>query len=145
MKTTTSTLFPILLILILGSCCTTTPKGQNSEATPHHTWKLKSMEGEAFSGKEAENTPKLAIDFTEKKFYGDDGCNKIWGVVQTSSEGDFAFGDIASTRMACEDMKTPNRYTALLKKVRQYEITATTLLLKDEANNNILTYSKVAK
>lgn len=150
MKTTIK-LLPILLTILLGSCTTTTTqnntssKEQSNELTLHNTWKLESMKGETFTKKEHGSVPELTVDITEKKFYGDDGCNQIFGSVANASDGNLKLGEIASTRMSCEDMETPKQYTELLEKARHYEMTATTLVLKDDANNTILTYSKVAK
>lgn len=145
MNTTKFLLFCVTIVLL---SCTTTQKDtasldeSSSTVTIHNTWSLESMENKAYEG-QMPNHPKLMINTIQKQFGGNDGCNTIFGKIEKFSATAIQFGEVASTRIYCEDMEIADQYISLLGKVSYYEITATSLLLKDSEKRIILTFSKI--
>lgn len=84
----------------------------------------------------------LEFDKEENKFFGNDGCNALFGTLQNFDDTKIRFGVLGGTRMACEYMEVSSRYTSLLKKVYFYEIEGLTLVLFDQSKNIILEFSK---
>ncbi len=120
----------IALCILFAGC-------YNKEASMdglNKTWNLAKMEGKTFS-------KPISINFNSKKnsFYGDDGCNNIFGSFELKDDK-LKLGNINSTMMACEDMKTPLKYTKLLKRVKYYRVDGGFLTLLDKDKNALLEY-----
>lgn len=84
----------------------------------------------------------ITFDTQKKRFYGNDGCNKIFGNIEILNDKNLQFGMIASTKMACEDMDTPLHYTSLLGQTKNYKIEKNTLILLDGSQNVLLEFAK---
>lgn len=83
----------------------------------------------------------INLDFKNSKFYGNDGCNEIFGNIKFG-EKMLEFADIASTKMACENMNETYEFTQNLSKTRYYELKNNTLLLKDKNQKILLKFTK---
>lgn len=83
----------------------------------------------------------INLDFKKAKFYGDDGCNKIFGNIKFGDKM-LEFADIASTKMACENMNESYEFTQNLSKTRYYELKNNTLLLKDKNQKILLKFTQ---
>lgn len=84
----------------------------------------------------------LSFDIKKNAFFGNDGCNNIFGDIKLNSQNALKFINIASTKMACEDMQSAYFYVQLLQKVSFYEIKNHTLLLFDKNKVKLLTFEK---
>ena len=67
--------------------------------------------------------PFIGFDVTQHRIYGNSGCNRMMGSFEADSlnPGKISFGQIGSTRMMCQDMKTEQAVLDALGKVQSYE------------------------
>lgn len=74
-----------------------------------HKWQLIQMNGKQVTGK----NPYLVFVKDKPDFNGFAGCNRIFGVVQ-KTEKEISFNHVASTAMACEEMKIEAEFVQTL-------------------------------
>ena len=103
-------------------------------------WKLVSM-GEMVITSEAQ--PTLKLNISEMKVNGSDSCNTFMGSIETLTDKELIFGDLASTLMLCaEKMEVADAFGMAMQKVRQYQLKGDQLLLTDEQGGVLLTFAK---
>ena len=104
-------------------------------------WNIVTVNGDTI---EAENTPYLGLDMTEKRLYGNAGCNRMMGTFEADSlqPGKIKFGQIGTTRMMCPDMDTESKVLQALNSVQGYAETAQGIALTDAEGNAVLTLEK---
>lgn len=141
-------IFSLLILVLLTSCKTTKEEAIKTKteitSTLHSTFTLESIENKPYEAA-MPNHPKLMLDTINEQFGGNDGCNSIFGKIEHFNATDLKLGEIAGTRIYCENTEISDQYVALLGKVRHYELIGKVLLLKDAQKNIILTFSKDAK
>ncbi len=103
-------------------------------------WKL-----EILNGNNINKPIKLFLNEKDKRFYGNDGCNNILGTLTKTSKSELLFGAVASTMMACEDMKTPLEYVKTLERVKSYKVLDPYIYMYDEDKKEILKFRKSKK
>ena len=119
---------------------------QNDILLLHDIWVLRSI---SYEGLPAElddkemNMPVLEIHVVEKKLYGNDGCNDIFGSIETLDSTSISFVKIGATKMLCPNMVLPTAYTKALYQVRTYKRIGLELLLFDDDDKEILRFQKV--
>src|SRR3982751_4100053 len=69
---------------------------------------------------------------TDKKMAGNAGCNRISGGYTLENKNRIKFGEVISTKMACQDMVFETTFLSLLNEVNRFEQQNTTLILKDD-------------
>ncbi len=132
-----------VLTLFIFTGCVNTPKPQKKVVyvykrfTMSGWWKLVSIKGENI-----DKNIKIFLNEKDKSFYGNDSCNNILGVLKKSNKNDLVFGSIASTMMACEDMKTPMRYVKMLEQVQHYKVDDPYLYMYDNDKKGLLVFKK---
>ena len=103
-------------------------------------WKLVSM-GEMVITPETQ--PTLKLNISEMKVNGSDSCNTFMGSIETLTDKELVFGDLASTLMLCaEKMEVADAFGMAMQKVRQYQLKGDQLLLTDEQGGVLLTFAK---
>ena len=103
-------------------------------------WKLVSM-GEMTITPEAQ--PTLKLNIREMKVNGSDSCNTFMGSIETLTDKELVFGDLASTLMLCvEKMEVADAFGMAMQKVRQYQLKGDQLLLTDKQGGVLLTFAK---
>lgn len=104
-------------------------------------WNVTTVNGQTA---QAEKDVYIGIDLQENRLYGCAGCNRIMGAVNADKgkAGRLSFGQVGSTRMACNDMATEQAVLEALGKVEGYEGTEQELFLTDGKGNTLLTLSK---
>ena len=103
-------------------------------------WKLVSM-GEMVITPEAQ--PTLKLNIREMKVNGSDSCNTFMGSIETLTDKELVFGDLASTLMLCvEKMEVADAFGMAMQKVRQYQLKGDQLLLTDKQGGVLLTFAK---
>lgn len=102
-------------------------------------WKLSKIHTQPFVN---EKKIKLRLNSKYEKFYGNDSCNNILGVLKKVNNHELIFGGIAGTMRSCKDMKTPQIYINALQNVRFYKVDDPHLFLYDKDKNEILTFLK---
>ena len=92
-------------------------------------WYFAEVNGQEVQSPE-EEWPHLEFNTQEGRVSGNAGCNQLMGSFTYSLKGEFKFGDLASTRMMCPDMKLEDALSTTLPKVTSYSINTTTGALK---------------
>lgn len=65
--------------------------------------------------------PFISFDTSGGKVSGNSGCNQMAGSFDIKAKsGKISFGPLASTRMACPDMKLENRILSAMSAVKKY-------------------------
>lgn len=137
-------LFSILSTTLIFSCTVTQKDkfySQNKAEMTAQTWTLESIKNKVYEAQMPKH-PNLVLNIPEKYFSGNDGCNSIFGKIEKYNDTDIEFSEIAGTRIYCEDTEVSDKYVTLLGKVKHYEITKKSLLLKDAENRIVLKFDK---
>lgn len=89
----------------------------------------------------ATNTPSIQLDQTTKRFSGSDGCNRIMGSYQLSSDR-LSFGAVATTKMFCAsvDQNLTLQYKHSLEKATQYRVSPEHLILLDTTGSTLIVF-----
>lgn len=106
----------------------------------HDIWMTATIDGNPIN--RMVKTPRLEINLTEMKIFGNDGCNEYNGTIEQVSPTALTFGKIASTRMMCENMDVTNRFNAALSKVSSYKLDGLKLHLMDSNGKEVLSLIK---
>lgn len=78
------------------------------------SWKVTTIDGKKIT----EENPTMVIDIPEAKLSGFAGCNRMFGGISLDGTAfGIAFTQVATTRMACPDMKTEQLFLSALGKV----------------------------
>lgn len=109
-------------------------------------WALKAINGEiidteVFSGRQKQ--PVLELHLNEMKFLGNDGCNNVFGDIESLDENNLTFGPIGGTKMACPNMELSSKYNSALGKTKSYKLDSLQLFLYNAEGNELLRYQKV--
>ncbi len=126
------------LAAVLAACATNTPpaEGRDDAATVEiggREWTLVELDGRPVPSL-GRGAPTLRL-MEEGRAGGFTGCNHWFATVERSGSS-LRFREVGSTRMAClEDaaMQTETAFVAALEATRSYEISGTTLTLRDGA------------
>ncbi|MGO2358053.1 DUF4377 domain-containing protein [Mesonia sp.] len=89
-----------------------------------------------------ENHPRLEINLSKMKVYGNDSCNELSGDIATFSVDKISFENMSLTRKMCRDMKTPSAFNKALLSVRGFHRENLKLRLYDEDDNEVLQLQK---
>lgn len=89
----------------------------------------------------ATNKPSLQLDQATKRFSGSDGCNRMMGSYQLSSD-QLNFGAVATTKMFCAsaDQNLTLQYKQSLEKAAHYRVSQEHLILLDSAGSTVLVF-----
>lgn len=127
--------FVLVMILSLGimaqSCKSVKNSSKNDypgENTPNitGTWILKSLNGQPIKGK----TPTMNIDASEKRIFGNGGCNGYTGTY-TYAKGILSAPNLASTMMMCPDENMESQFHAVLGQPNKVSLVNGVLTLKN--------------
>lgn len=108
-------------------------------------WALKAIDGEMIDTAELsrmQKQPVLEINLTEMKIFGNDGCNSMFGNLESLDEKNIAFGAMGGTKMACPNMELSSKYTTALSKTKTYKLDGLQLFFYDAEGNEVLKYQK---
>ncbi|MBT8326131.1 MAG: DUF4377 domain-containing protein, partial [Bacteroidia bacterium] len=108
----------------------------------HDIWALDSIDGEKYKPSQAKH-PTIEINTVENRFFGNDGCNNMFGNLDTLTNDELRFGMIGSTMMACMNMVLPDNFKRKMELVKFYEIKGTKLFLQDKNKETCLVMRKV--
>lgn len=118
----------VIAILIFVSC--------SSKSYPDKKW-----DGKQWTVVEIMNVPvqtsgsiedaHVVFDSRKNMISGTGGCNRIFASYEIGKKNTLKFGEINSTRMACQDSPFENKFLEVLKSVRYYQVSAGELLLKN--------------
>jgi heat shock protein HslJ len=118
-------------------------KNRDEKMRINDIWALKTMNGEAIDSNNFQKHPVLEIHLNEMKIFGNDGCNNMFGNIESFDEKNIAFGAIGGTKMACPNMELSSKYTSALGKTKTYKLDGLQLYFYDADGNEVLKYQKV--
>ena len=122
-------IFFIFFAVILGINCS--HKLSPDHYWVDHRWVVTEMKQVPVQLSGTNRDAYLEFSATEKRFTGNGGCNRISGNYLPDKKSSIHFSEVLSTKMSCPDIAFENTFLALLNKTNRYEITGTTMLLKD--------------
>ena len=100
--------------IALASCATQVGKSSKQEVVTNTKWTL----ADQVSGSK---TPTLNIE--DKRISGNSGCNNFFAEATVdANNGTFLVGNVGSTRMACNDLKTEQNFFNLLEQANKYTV-----------------------
>ena len=134
----------ILSIVCLSACQVKKEQTQNTNITHlHNIWVLHSLLGKEYNIDTSQKHPTLGIFVVEKRVAGNDGCNQIFGGIDTLTSTVLKFGMLAGTKMACIDMEGPSVFGKALGMVEHYAVQDLKLTLQDKDRNELMVLRKV--
>jgi len=127
----------ILLFVVAASCAGKKLQGDNTSVSfrqaadiTGHSWELAEIQGIVLT-ESNRNKAYFEPDTVAKRIYGNAGCNNFNGRLQLSGDGGMTVSEVASTKMACEDMSLEYALMEVLKKTAGYKQENDTLVFID--------------
>ncbi len=138
---------PFLMLMILAVLSCNTPSGTSSTAKLSKTmttltqskWQLFSMNGQKAYAKEGSSIPTLAFDAEKMSVSGNSGCNSFSGGF-TAEKDALSFGNLATTRMMCADMKMETDFIAAITKTAKFSMYEGKLVLHDAEGKQLMSF-----
>lgn len=121
-------------MLLLSSALMTSCSPKISSNDPFFTnfWVLNELNGVPVQTSNTERDAHIQFSYIEKKLSGSGGCNRINANFDLPKKNMLKIGEIASTRMACSDLKFETLFLKTLTDADSYAIVDETLLLKHD-------------
>lgn len=91
---------------------------------------------------EGTDHPRLEINLSKMKIYGNDSCNEMSGEITNFSADKISFKNIGLTRKMCNDMKTSSAFNKALLSVRGFHRENLKLRLYDDKDQEVLQLQK---
>ena len=126
----------IVLALGMNACKTQKTEPKIAETVDNKTdlaladkhWKLIELFGNPVNENSAKE-PHIIFKTECDQFFGDAGCNRIFGSYQLKEPNRITFSRAASTLMMCINMETEDKFLDVLKNADSYIIKNDTLIL----------------
>jgi len=101
-------------------------------------WTISSLDPAAVS---------ITANFEDGQISGSSGVNTYGGPVEVGAQGEFAVGPLTRTEMAGPEpaMRAESAYLRLLTEATSYDVTDTTLTLRDAKGNDLLIFTRAAE
>jgi heat shock protein HslJ len=115
-------------------------KNRDEKMRLHDIWALRAIDGNMIDVGNFQKHPVLEIHLNDMKIFGNDGCNTMFGSIETLDEKTIVFGAIGGTKMACSNMELSSKYTSGLEKTKTYKLDGLQLYLYDADGNELLRY-----
>lgn len=124
----------LALIVLLAAC---SPKLTGSSPLFSGSWILLEMNGVPVQVSGTEKDAQLKFDYAAKQVSGRGGCNSINGSYEADTKA-LTFGNLATTKMFCEDQRFEDKFLENLRNVRKYSFAGDNLVLKDQKDKSLL-------
>lgn len=128
-----------VVAIMTAASCANSKQTQNSDAatTADSTalfkeWTLVELEGQAVDATTTTHVPTIMFTQDGHRVSGHAGCNRMMGSFTLSGSNELKLGPMASTKMACADMKIEDAYLKALDKVNSYNFENGNLLLNND-------------
>ena len=120
----------LLFVLLLDSCKTSPPVSNVPDAKLEETyWKLTELMGESVARPDPNGKEAHIILKSGNRLQGFAGCNSIMGTYEVTNKFSISFSGVATTLMACVDMKKEDTLKKVLEQVDNYSIKGNNLSL----------------
>jgi len=141
-----SILILALIIVNLNSCNTSKIDTSHDILRLHDIWALQEIRVDGIPldiDYQQLKRPILELHINDKEIFGNDGCNSIFGSIETLQKSSITFGKMGGTEMACPNMTISTSYTKALQQVRSYKLKGLNLLFYNAKDEEILRFLKV--
>ncbi|MET6997451.1 META domain-containing protein [Chitinophaga defluvii] len=125
--------------IMTAAGCANSKQTQNNDGTAtadstalYREWNLVELEGQAVDTSTTAHVPTILFTQDGHRVSGHAGCNRMMGSFTFSGSNQIKLGPMASTKMACPDMKMEDAYLKALDKVDNYSFENGNLLLNNE-------------
>jgi heat shock protein HslJ len=139
-------LFFFISAITLNTCENNSSEKIDNKIRLNDIWALKAIEDEMIDISELSGFQKqtvLEIHLKEMKIYGNDGCNNMFGSIESLDEKNIVFGAVGGTKMACPNMELSSKYNSVLVETKTYKLDDLNLYFYDADGNELLKYQKV--
>lgn len=119
------------------------PKNLTDPRIEDKKWVLTELQGKPVERKEGLKEAFIQFDMETAGFHGNGTCNNIFGQYELLEGDRIAFGNIASTMMACQNMETEKTFLSLLDQVDNYNVSDSTLSLNKAKMSPLARFSLV--
>lgn len=106
-------------------------------------WSANRIYGKAIDS--TRSLPIMEFDVSKMRVYGSNGCNKYNGSIEFLTASTIGFKKIASTKMMCRNMQTPDLFDKALLASNSYRLDKKILILFDSNGNETLSLSAALK
>ncbi|GGP02566.1 hypothetical protein GCM10010992_07560 [Cloacibacterium rupense] len=104
----------LFALIVVASCASQMGKSSKQEVVTNTQWTL----ADQVSGSKI---PTLNIE--DKRISGNGGCNNFFAEATVDAKtGTFLIGNVGSTKMACNDLKTEQNFFNLLEQANKYTV-----------------------
>ena len=109
----------------------------------HDIWVLDIINGQKTNLQSySKGLPQLEIFVEEQRIGGHDGCNRIMGSIATKGDS-IQFGALATTMMACQQMKASDDFRQLLDQNDFHFLIKSNKLILNAADGSRLIFKKI--
>ena len=116
-------------------------KEQATDRRIHDIWAAVRIDGNPIN--RMVTIPRLEINLTKNKIFGNDGCNEYSGAITEVSDTQLKFGRLAATRKLCQNMEVTNRFNEAMSNVASYQLKGLNLILLDNKGKEVLAFLKI--
>lgn len=133
----------IILSIVLGFMCMSCCSNKYVAANISGEWKINNILGTQVNAS-VEETPFIAFQKEESRFYGTTGCNSFFGEFKTSdNKNDILFTNVGSTKKLCADMTVEDAIFSAFSQVATVNYDDAKMELKDINGKVIMELSPV--
>jgi len=123
-----------VLLLSFSSCKSSFPDSNWS----NKQWTVVEMLGVPVQTSNSLQDAHLIFNAHDKTVNGSGSCNRITGPYNMGKKHSLKFGDLASTRMACQNQAFENKLLETFQRVEYYQVATGELILKDSKKRILL-------
>ncbi len=112
----------------------------------HDIWALLAINNKDISSETKQKPnkqPSLEIFVAEKRIGGTDGCNSLFGSIETLTETQLSFSKMGSTKMMCPNMEIPDAFNKAMSATSTYKIEKSHLYFYNAEGDEVLQFVKV--
>ena len=109
------------LAVVVGLMNSCAPKFNASSGLFWGNWILMELDGQPVQVSGTDRDANILFNYNDMVVSGFAGCNRF-NSGMTADHKNIAFGNMAVTSMACENQAFEDKYLAVLKDVRKYEV-----------------------
>ena len=124
--------FPILLMTLALTACAKVAKINKAQSP------LATLVGSEWAPEDGGEVEQFVAFKADGEVIGHGGCNRFFGSY-TQEGNTLTFGPLASTKMACPNLKQEQEFMSALQSARSVEATHMRLVIKDEEGTPVLT------
>lgn len=126
-------------LLAAATSCKTSNNAATSTSALNGEWKITEVNGQNITKTKNPNEAFIGFDVAKKSMYGSTSCNRFFGELNAdANKGTISFGNVGSTLMMCEDIKTEEQVLKAVNETKSYELKGGKKLTLKSADGKVL-------